>query len=333
MRWVSLLSGMLPLGKFKKSPAETALSHSQFRGSRYTRIRGALCSIYSNSGRFDLEQVWVVGNRFQGFTQLDRVYTISGLTRHLQEADWPSNDGQMSVRVGQCVDNHEQDYLQAVIDRLHLGGRVRVVRAVQPVTCALVHKRQPANVLLGEVRQVGSVEFAAELSLNDENELLLDHQTGQHVQGMVVVEAARQMFLAVFETGFRNRWPAREYYMVWGGIDLKFLNFLFPLPAEVRCEVCQARLDDPERLEFDVIVEIDQGGRAVARAEISFTAFDVERIGQIEWRRANQAVDAVMAAVPSSHSVPATSSAPSTGEAAIVPTANCEHGALKEAVI
>lgn len=242
------------------------------------------------------EQVWVVGECFQSFAELDRVYTVSGLVRHLRELDPSAHDGGLAVRIGQGVGGYEREYLRSVIDRRGLGDRVYL--AVPEVALArrdVVHKHRQSNVLLGDIRQVQLTGFVAALRLADENELLLDHQTGQHVQGMVVVETVRQMFLGVFETGYRHRWPLREYYVVWGRTKLDFQNFLFPLPAEVRCEVREARLSDPEKLEFEVVMDIEQGGRPVARAEVGFAAFDVVRIGPIERRRAVQALDAAFA--------------------------------------
>ncbi|MFC7617738.1 AfsA-related hotdog domain-containing protein [Actinokineospora soli] len=57
----------------------------------------------------------------------------------------------------------------------------------------LVHKRSPENVMLADARRRGPLRLAARLCLSDMNEMILDHVTGQHVAGMVLIEAARQL--------------------------------------------------------------------------------------------------------------------------------------------
>ena len=112
---------------------------------------------------------------------------------------------------------------------------------------------------------------------------------------MVVVEAVRQMFLAAFETGYRHRFPDRDYYAVWNGLDLEFRSFLFPLPATLRCTIESAALADPRRLDFTARVEIRQAGQDVAAARSRFTAFDAARIAPAERRRARYAVESLAA--------------------------------------
>ena len=122
----------------------------------------------------------------------------------------------------------------------------------------------------------------------------MDHQTGLHVQGMVAIEAARQMFLAVFEVGYRRRWPDREFYIVWNSHNIEFKNFVFPLPASVTATVIDCELADADKLGFEVRIEIAQGGWLAATAIVSFTAFARDRIASIERRRAEKAVAATV---------------------------------------
>lgn len=74
-----------------------------------------------------------------------------------------------------------------------------VNRRKQLATKPLVHKHRSENTLISTPERSENGNFVAGLILHEQNELMLDHLTGQHVQGMVLTEACRQMFLAVTE--------------------------------------------------------------------------------------------------------------------------------------
>lgn len=203
---------------------------------------------------------------------MDGVTTVSRVAEVL--------DGEpVTLRLGQGVGPHERDYVRAAAQR---SGAVVVDTAQVPAGRAAVHKHVAANVLIGDVRTSGPNEVVASLRLTGENELLLDHQTGLHVQGMVVVEAIRQMLLAGYETTHHHP----NHYMVLNGIQLEFESFLFPLPARLSCELEPVA---PNR-RGTARIQIEQGGRQIASAQVRFTAFDAARIGLVEQRRAQAAL-------------------------------------------
>ncbi|MDP1217553.1 AfsA-related hotdog domain-containing protein, partial [Klebsiella pneumoniae] len=61
------------------------------------------------------------------------------------------------------------------------------------------HKRKKANILITSPEKRDEDNYCARLILQDASELLCDHQTGQHIQGMVLIEAARQTIIATSE--------------------------------------------------------------------------------------------------------------------------------------
>lgn len=65
------------------------------------------------------------------------------------------------------------------------------------------------------------------------------------MQGMVAVEAARQMFLAVIERYFTARWPQQRYYIVLNSMNTTFSNFLFPVGAILRLTLDESDLSEP----------------------------------------------------------------------------------------
>jgi hypothetical protein len=153
-----------------------------------------------------------------------------------------------------------------------------------------VHKHDVDNVLLARLRRTGTDSYGADIRVHGHNEMLADHQSGEHVQGMVIVEAARQLFLAVFESGYRDRWPLTNFYLVWNSVRLTFDNFLFPVPAQITGTVRELSIDKPDRqLDFEIEVELVQDGKRVAHGEVGFSAFNNEKIAVMERRKAEKA--------------------------------------------
>lgn len=146
----------------------------------------------------------------------------------------------------------------------------------------LVHKHRPENTLISvpEVAQDGG--FIADLMLDDRNELMLDHLTGQHVQGMVLTEACRQMFLAVTERFCLGDYQAPKRYFVINTMTMRFQAFAFPLPAQIRYHILEQKKLRADRVSFHADMNIYQGGAVVAGMEVKFTVFDDVLITQKE---------------------------------------------------
>ncbi len=240
--------------------------------------------------------ICVVGDRFAGFAVHERVQALSSFVGGLRAGVYDDIRGPLVLRGGQGIGGYEWDYIRGALRRRGLEERV-VLHDRPPVLAerAEAHKHREENVLIADLGRHDDQVFHAALRLHGDNELLLDHQTGQHTQGMVVVEAARQMFLAVTERYYTHRWPERRYYFVINSLATTFENFLFPVDARIRYLIQSAELSDPGRLEFTARVDIEQGGRRSARCEVAFTAFDTAVLEAVEYRRAGRAIDHVLA--------------------------------------
>jgi hypothetical protein len=234
--------------------------------------------------------ILLVGDRFTGFSVHDGVYTVSQFISELALGGFARDGERTLVRAAQGVTLREQ---ASVCDEATRLGLDRLEFRLPPRELAPrheVHKHESQNTLISGLRRTGDGHFAADLRVHNDNELLLDHQTGQHVQGMVAIEAARQMFLAVSERFYADRHPDRSYYYVIESMNTTFENFLFPLDATVTFETLRAEVSDPTRLSFTADIGIHQAGRRASLTSVAYTAFESDVIEAKEHKRAAYAV-------------------------------------------
>lgn len=155
---------------------------------------------------------------------------------------------------------------------------------------ALCHKRRPENVLIAVPEQQPDGSYLSELRLHARNELMLDHLTGQHIQGMVLTEACRQMFLAVTQRYCLAQHASAKPYFVISAMNMRYQAFAFPLPAQICYRVLDQQQARPERVSIHAEMDVVQAGQVVAGMEVRFTVFDDAYISEREHRLAAQAV-------------------------------------------
>lgn len=234
----------------------------------------------------------VVPDEFDSFADKPSLLRYGVLLKSLRSGDVQALRGQQLV-AGQGLDEMQIDHAYCFALSLGLDDEFkpwRLWRQSTPADRTLCHKDRPENVLITLPEQEASDMFVADLRLHARNELMLDHLTGEHVQGMVLVEACRQMFLAVTERYHLESFPAKSRYFVINEMALRYLGFAFPLPAQIRYRVLSLQQDRPDRLAVHADMEVWQGSKAVTGMNVKFTVFDAKPLGERESRLANEVV-------------------------------------------
>lgn len=234
--------------------------------------------------------LFVVGDRFDPFADQTSTRTVCQFTAELR-AGAHRDTGSLVLFEGQGLGAFDWERIHDELDRTGLTDRTDIHRADYGPLAGYreTHKHRECNVLIAGLTQVDDTRFRAALRLHNDAELLLDHQAS-HVQGMVVLEAARQMFLAVSERYYASRWPHHHYAYSMENIRSSFHTFLFPLPATLEYEVRSADLSNPEMLGFDVQVGFEQAGLPAAVVHMACTGFLSSAMRHKERRGAERAV-------------------------------------------
>lgn len=240
--------------------------------------------------------VVVVADRFASFARGDQVLTMTDMLALITSGGPDVAGCHWVVHLGQGIDATDHDLLEAACDKSEA-----VVRLADPAASrqqaerpSTVHKDRPENVLLAGVHSPSATHCQAELRIHRDNELILDHHTGEHVQGIVIIEAMRQICIAQFETAVRPGLGPAAYAGVWKRIDLSFEDFLFPLPATVESLIEESDVSRDSHLKFRASTAVRQQGRGVATAVIEYSMIGQSRIDALERRKADQATRAYL---------------------------------------
>ncbi|WP_228707989.1 AfsA-related hotdog domain-containing protein [Klebsiella quasipneumoniae] len=132
--------------------------------------------------------------------------------------------------------------------------------------------------------------YCARLILQDASELLCDHQTGQHIQGMVLIEAARQTIIATSEKFLLAEAGVAmaEKYFTLSSLQVAFSCFVFPLPVTIVLNVVSRKSSAHGRFTCECSVGFDQTGTRKAEVGFSFSVYDLNYITRKECEQAAQ---------------------------------------------
>lgn len=228
-----------------------------------------------------MKMVFIVGNKFREFCRNDGVITIGELDEMSRTSTFDRLPHGSRLVAGQGVREAE---LQTIHDHSKCALAARGIdighflRRGARASRLQTHKHRIHNSIISQPIRLGDDCFQALLLVDERSELMTDHQTGQHIQGMILIEAARQLFLAVTEEYFIGHAIHDRYYFVINRLDVKFTGFVFPIDATLRYEILSKDIDNPARLRFSTLVSIIQGDSSVTEIAFEFTAFHASKI-------------------------------------------------------
>lgn len=233
------------------------------------------------------ETLVVVGDRFEEFLANPGTIPVSVLRRRLRRAGTED----LVIAFGQGLTGAQVEELTGLVRRG--DGRVRLAQP-PPVAAGrgLTHKHDRCNVLIGEPVRVTATAFVADLVVDERTETLADHLTGQHIPGIALTEAARQMWTAVTEKYLLD--PDTRTRFVLNELRSVFHSYVFPLPATVRYDLL-----DHERTpvgdRFRCRVTIRQGERVAAEVDGTYHVVMAKISAKQEAMAARRAVRAEVA--------------------------------------
>ena len=146
--------------------------------------------------------VILVGDRFHFFAKNTDVYTRTNLH---SIADAMRDGDEVVIVLGQGISINDigmiQDELSSMTPKVSYRfdmSRVDFHLASRQET----HKLLFCNRMISSPRRISELTYVSDIIFHTDNDYFRDHLSTQHIPGMALIEAARQMFLAVTEKYF-----------------------------------------------------------------------------------------------------------------------------------
>jgi hypothetical protein len=229
----------------------------------------------------------VVGDRFANFSSNPEVFCLSDFLAASRSAHATSR----WLCPGQGISQHHRDIIRA---RFQARLPECQVTAPQSASRKATHKLVPHNIMISVPRRRDAETFEADLLLDDRSADISDHQTGQHIQGIALTEAARQTWTAVSETYLLP--PGHQQQFVLDEISARFLTFVFPLPARLTLRLLEFQ-STPIQSVCSVSVLVEQAGRIAAEIRGKFRTIDERISARMEAVAARNAITGFLASM------------------------------------
>jgi hypothetical protein len=137
---------------------------------------------------------------------------------------------------------------------------------------SLTHKQCSNNILISEPEQNDEHRFSSFLILDEACSEISDHTHGEHISGMVLIEASRQMTIAVAEKFYlANRTCQLEF--VTNSLETQFMQFVFPFEIYLDCTVNSVK-GFLNNLKLSLTISIIQNNALCAVVNYVFSVLD-----------------------------------------------------------
>ena len=235
-----------------------------------------------------LKNCYIVGDRFENFAVNEQVITLSDFLVKVE-----SNDVTLSefcFLFGQGINKESVAKINGAIS--NYNGALTVQPCdVDLIEKKYVHKHKEHNILVSKIHRLTEKSFIANMIIDGALAEMSDHMTGQHIQGMVLTEAARQMFISVAEKFFVSPEKLGSMYYVLKRTDIEFYTFVFPLPVQILCSFPDIKINPKNgKIESSVVVNFFQADELACTAKIEFAAYDGKFISNIEGEKSVSAM-------------------------------------------
>jgi len=247
-------------------------------------------------------ELWlVVGDRFWQFAVDRKAVTVSylrGLLNSRSGNDLPP--GIMELIIGQGVSDEDIAELLAMAQYAPHADRFDFTHwhhGPRRASSYVSHKLRVENILLSEARRLDENSFSMNLMLDDHCELMIDHQSGRHLAGVVLIEAVRQSLLVVTEGHYLAR-DGKKHDFTFHDLSVKFSRYCFPFETELLYTVQDMEVRG-NRHRFQVEVQVRQCDVVVMSAVAHMTAHVSPTLAKIESEQATRSLEHYLTAVSS----------------------------------
>jgi len=147
-------------------------------------------------------------------------------------------------------------------------------QSFQKATRDLTHKSHEKNIMISDPLKFDETSYYCDLLIDDASSEMSDHLTGQHIQAMVLLEAARQMNIAVAEKYLIPSNLKGSVNFVLHQIKTCFYHYVYPLPALIEYHIDKFRLMPTGQFRSSVTIIFFQNEKKCLQVKLNYSVTD-----------------------------------------------------------
>lgn len=227
-----------------------------------------------------MEIMVLVGNKFKNFAKNNKkAITVEELEKLSYSEGLNSKN---NILIGQGVTRLDLYRIQHINKGINFINAEYLSDQIDLKQKKSVHKERYENILISKPIKLSDESYICKMIMHNENELINDHMTGQHIQGIVITEAARQMMLSVSELFLLNSSEKGKLYFVLHEVNSKYLNFAFPVETTLYLKVIESERNTKGILRCEVEISLYQQETNLGSVSISYSAYNNNLISRRE---------------------------------------------------
>lgn len=242
-----------------------------------------------------IKKIIITGNKFSDFANNNGIFTYDEFVLLTTlEHESLSNDCKYNVQLGQGLSDKQIENICQKINDADMSSRfclVGMMHKIKRASNQLTHKHKTQNCLISEPVKISHGEYQCFLMLDDECAEMSDHLTGQHIQGMVLIESARQMINAVAEKFLISSDISNMKSFVLNGIESNFKQYIFPLEATLCLEILNLKNGFNGDFKAEGTIKIYQNNMEMCSIDVSFSVADKNILSAIERSMAEESIN------------------------------------------
>jgi hypothetical protein len=180
-----------------------------------------------------LKAIYVVGSKFKDFCDYKSVWDYQTAIDQLPRLSASLN----TIIMGQGISDDANQSFQECLKFIDKHNDIQLVEHIsKKVSKDKVHKAKQCNVMVSMPTPLREGVFSSHLIVDENCAEMSDHQTGEHVQGALLIEAARQMFMACatsFELDAEVTRKIGQQKFALSEMKVTFHNFVFPIATRI----------------------------------------------------------------------------------------------------
>lgn len=230
--------------------------------------------------------IYIVGDKFNNFGMFDNVYSFSEFIDELFKNK--SKKDFDKILLGQGLSIQEKKILSIISCKngLHCLEDIQLDIAKSITT----HKHNSANIMIAEPTKHQEYTYLSKLYIDDSCAEMSDHTTGYHIQGMVLMEAARQMMLSVAENFILAEEERGNSYCALLRVSSQYFQFGFPIETKIIHTIDEIINTKPGRYKAKTHTDFIQNGQIITTVEIDYLFNNKEIMYQKEQLMAKEAL-------------------------------------------